>query len=185
MIWCRLYYLRGEIQLEAAKSSVVKYPFTIGSSQLFAAIHLVYEQIGLAPKQGGHYSSPNANYPPYKAYTLSNPVNKAYNTNNYPSFGNNSNIRPMNLTNPSNELAMTCQNSMQYKSPSDLLWDAMKWFQRAWDLYDSIDNCVNASKAANKLAACHLEALYIPCVFFQKTKHFAGTDSETLGEEIQ
>jgi len=156
---CRLYYLRGEIQLEAAKSSLVKYPFTIGSSQLFSVIHSIYEQNGLAPKQPSHL-------PP-----------------NYPLTGkplpNNTNQKPVvkNSNQIDSEVLMTCQTSSQYKSPSDLLWDAMKWFQRAWTYYDCIDNYINASKAANKVAACHLEALYIPYVFFQKSKHFASKKS--------
>jgi hypothetical protein len=107
----------------------------IGSSQLFTAIHLVYEQSGYTSSSVGGI----------KDYLEGE-----------------------------GEIPLTSTQGIQYKCPSDLLKDAMKWFQRAWDLWGAVHNYVYASQAANRLGACHLEALYTPCVFFQKTKQFAG-----------
>jgi hypothetical protein len=139
----RLYMLRGEIEFEAARSSVVKYPFVIGSSQLYAAIRLVYEQIGLLTPKPTKSSNATSSSAGSSASQIS-------------------------------EIPITCRHGVQYKCPSDLLHDAMKWFERSWEFYRSSHRPVEAAMAANRLAACHLEALYVPIVFFQKPRDLAS-----------
>lgn len=115
----QLYFLRGKIQLEACKSSSnVSYPFQVGSSRLFSTIQDLY-------LRSNHEKSQKRPDVAGSTRRFARSKDETANRN-----------RARNENIPSKEADsltfLTCKRSICYSCPSDLLWDAMKWFRRAW-----------------------------------------------------
>eukprot|EP00981_Chlorochromonas_danica_P013204 scaffold5974_cov158-Ochromonas_danica.AAC.5 len=144
----RLYYLRGRIQLEACQSiSELKYPFVIGSSQLFAAIQSISNDIPV-------YSCVNSN----QRIFLPNSDIRLSHHHKLDALKSARERRR-----ESSKTIFSCKRAITYQCPSDLLWDAMKWFRRAWDFFHAAGDEISAAKAANRIAECHLLPMFAPC----------------------
>lgn len=153
----KLYMLRGEIQLEASRSSAkVKFPFVVGSAQLFTAVFVLFDAESHSQSLSSNSSTPTS-------YHTSHSSEQRRRANgNYPSV----NISQP-ITSPGGSTSfLTCKRSRRYACPADLLFDACVWFRRALSLYRLVSEEIGAVKAANALASCHLEALFVPSLFF-------------------
>ena len=124
----QLYFLRGKIQLEACKSSSnVSYPFQVGSSRLFSTIQDLY----LRPNNVQHRTKQNTACAGGNTRRFARSKDGSVTANRalsekIPLEGEDSPGGGSNLN------FLTCKRSICYSCPSDLLWDAMKWFRRAW-----------------------------------------------------
>lgn len=154
-----LYFLRGQIQLEASKSvSEIRYPFDVGSSQLFSAIQLLSAEIRKnrrMQKIHRKFIRSDARNIPYLVRNDS--VNSSFDHSN----------SKAGTTYSTTHHFFTCKRAITYSCPSDLLWDAMKWFRRAWDLFHAAGDEIWAARSANYIAKCHLEPTFVPHAFFQ------------------
>ncbi|RYG70392.1 hypothetical protein EON64_00295 [archaeon] len=140
-----LYYFRGLIQLEACRSSSeLKYPCEVGSSQLFTAIQSISACV---PPDYTIVTNKRCFIPPKDVRAEAVSKFEAL----HASVGDVRNVP---------KLAITCRRSVTYNSPSDMLWDAMKWFRRAWDFFHTAGDDINAARAANRIAECHLLPLF-------------------------
>lgn len=68
--------------------------------------------------------------------------------------------------------------AQRYNSPVDMLRSSMQWCEWAMDLYKECDQLINAAKCASFLAACQLEATFVPCTFFDTPWNTARDISE-------
>eukprot|EP01034_Spumella_vulgaris_P021757 gene21757-27813_t len=197
----RLYYLRGKIQLEASKScAAIKYPFDVGSVQLFAAIQLIssdvrraksvtttkkqFSRLPVAVVPGRQQSSRrnhNASFSNLsdKELLRTDSVHSSADA----SQSRNSTGRSARYTAGMNNL-LTCKRTVTYNNPSDLLWDAMRWFRRAWDLFHAAGDEVSAAKSANYIATCHLTPTFTPTVFFNTSLEKASNLSTMVPENV-
>jgi hypothetical protein len=115
----QLYFLRGKIQLEACKSSSnVSYPFQVGSNRLFSTIQDLY-------LQSNHDKTQNLSGVAGSARRFARATDETANKNR-------SRSENIPLKEADSLTFLTCKRSICYSCPSDLLWDAMKWFRRAW-----------------------------------------------------
>lgn len=178
----RLYYLRGKIQLEASKATtVVKFPFEVGSVQLFSAIQLISSDVKKAKtgtnqvkKQfsrggaaGGGAGAGAPSLQSSESFHSSSAGPGISRSDSMHTSGNDSSGsgKPTFYSGTNNLLS--CKRTITYANPSDLLWDAMKWFRRAWDLFHAAGDEISAAKSANYIARCHLTPSFVPSVFFQ------------------
>lgn len=139
----RLYYLRGKIQLGAAISGKVKFPFSIGSNHLFTAVSLLF-QFDLD-------NSPQQNTAP-KHHTF---FSKYYQRKQQSSI---------DLSAPS-FVKPACKYAIRYSCMAELLADAAKWFKRAWDIFREVNDLVYSAKSAALLAKSQLQGLFVPCLY--------------------
>ena len=161
----KLYFLRGKIQLEACKSSSnVSYPFEVGSSRLFAAIqYLCGDQLKRKQEKNStvrRFARQAAELSSHRGGPLDKTPSSSYDNS---SIGKDKSTQSMG----SSLNFLTCKRQICYSSPSDLLWDAMKWFRRAWDLFHVAGDEISAAMSANYISKCHLEPTFVPHVFFQ------------------
>lgn len=160
----RLYYLRGKIQFEASKmTSKVKFPFIVGSAQLFTAVYMLFDSDDAAKqqkqKQRRYGDSTAGSFDPSfrgGGYSVASGGQKT-------SLGS----RDTSIDRDSPVIILTCKRAKRFSSPSDLLWDAMKWFRRAWDIFHGIGDAFRAAKAANYIAKSQLEPTFVPFIFFK------------------
>ena len=54
-------------------------------------------------------------------------------------------------------------NDSHYAAPSDLLRDAIRWFERSHRMFNKAKAPSCVAKSAHYIALCHLEALFVPC----------------------
>lgn len=143
----KLYYFRGKIQYEASRTArSIRFPFEVGSSEIFTAIQNLYVAIPKACVRGRNhvlFGSLQIQSLDRSASIPSRLVSSELSTN------------PRMVS----DFNYTCKRSITYSEPADLLWDAMKWFRKAWDLFHTAGDEISAAKAANRIAKCHL----LPC----------------------
>jgi hypothetical protein len=199
----RLYYLRGKIQLEASKScACVKYPFDVGSAQLFAAIQLISSDVRRAKAVTAskkQFSRLHVDTAPERHSGGRRNINASCSslsdkellrTDSMHSSGEASHSRNLSVNSggrsrrhssgPNNLL--TCKRAVTYSNPSDLVWDAMRWFRRAWDLFHAAGDEVSAAKSANYIASCHLSPTFSPTAFFGASLEKASNLSTIVPE---
>lgn len=143
----QLYYLRGKIQLDACQSpSDLKYPFEVGSSQLFAAIQAISTSIPL----GRSVASNRRIFLPAKEV-------RAQHASKSDALRHSIGSKRLSV-----RTTITCRRAITYHCPADLVWDAMKWFRKAWDFFHAVGDEISAAKAANRIAECHLLPMFAP-----------------------
>ena len=190
-----LYYLRGKIQLEAAKScSDVTYPLQVGSKDLFERV-----QSALAVSTPTTPSTttaatcmsprlnPTASDTPRAATGLQYGAERRFckNTRSKRTRREGSTPVPTSAiagaspnsffkkdthtdTMPTSEaLNMTCREPKLYETPADMCWDALQWFHRAKDVARIAGDEIGGALAANALASCHLLPAFAPHALFK------------------
>ena len=148
-----LYQFRGQIQLDACRKSNsgsnLSFPFEIGSPALTSAMQLLTSSVGHLIGKGKQNKK--------QYYSPHMPRKRA----DSPGLGKRtitgSTIIPVG-TNKS--------RTIHYNNLADLLWDAMKWFRRAFDLFHAAGDQINAARSANFIAECNLLPTFIPHIFF-------------------
>jgi hypothetical protein len=138
----RLYYLRGKIQLGAAVSGKVKFPFSVGSSSLFTAVSLLFQ-----------VHSDNA--PRLDTSQKHNSFFSKY----YRRKDNASDSPAQASAKPS------CKHATRYFSMPHLVTDAAKWFKKAWDIFREVSDLLYAAKAASYVAKSQLQAVFVLCAY--------------------
>lgn len=177
-----LYYFRGRIQLEASRSSSnVKYPFEVGSAQLFAAVQRL--SADLTRTQPFQQTKPQyLRSDSGGADEGTGPVDREGGSPVKKEDEKKKKIPVQSYFATAFNVMLTCKRTATYNCPADLLWDAMKWFRRAWDLYHAAGDQVNAAKSANAIAECHLLPTFVPHLFFQVPLDTARDLSSFVGE---
>ena len=177
----KLYYLRGKIQLEASKSSSdITYPFEVGSSQLFHVIQHLSSDI----RKFKAINRSKRKFMRLEKSTMKPTTTGGINgltridsmqSSSFDYSSNNPTRSP--LANSINSL--TCKRGITYSCPSDILWDAMKWFRRSWDLFHCAGDEISAAKSANYIGVSTLilhnqSLLQITIRFFSKVSSRAN-----------
>eukprot|EP01038_Epipyxis_sp_PR26KG_P005740 gene5740-7926_t len=156
----RLYYIRGKIQYEASKSSShVKYPFQVGSTDLFNAVELLSSDLvkfrRLEKNKRSYIRSENRNNK--KLARCDSDSNSTL---------DNSDVRGMSGQYTTHHY-LTCKKTAVYSCPADLLHDAMKWFRRASNLFHAAGDEISEAKAINYFVKCNLEPAFVPHAFLR------------------
>ena len=174
-----IYYLRGKIQLEAAKSSSdVSFPFTVGSAHLF---HKVQDVLWVEEKHGQLSSSVinpsgKTNYKSVKAKHLSTDfTQRKFARSSLRRLAKAPNKTTTTMPNRAERsvsaqapiLSFTCRDAVRYSTAADLLHDAMKWFTRAREVAKLASDEIGAALASNLLAMCHLLPTFVPTALYQ------------------
>lgn len=168
-----LYLLRGQIQYEACRiftsqssntaTERIHFPFDVGSSQLLFNIHTLSLQIqdlvGKGRQERTSFQScaskllDRIQATKYRHFTqqplkgIPPPLSAV--------------VGSLTATNLTSKAKM-----IPYNNPADLLWDAMKWYRRAFDLFHAAGDQISAAKSANHIAECHLLPTFVPHLFF-------------------
>lgn len=183
----RLYYLRGKIQLEASTPQAkVKFPFAIGSAQLFTAVYVLFdaEKASKVVHRRRRYGSSNGS-------SSKSSVERSAGDSSGSKDKEKDEAGPSTASVQANSKVFsghfTCKRAKKYSTPSDLLWDAMKWFRRAWDLFHAAGDEVRAAKAANCIAKCHLEPSFAPFALMNiplaQACNLGRSDDSSCGDE--
>lgn len=160
----RLYYLRGKIQYEASRStSTVKFPFVVGSQQLFYAVFVLFDT------EAGNAAVDSASYRrQYGCTDMQQPIGHPMGGGDDMDGGVRSDKHGRNYTKViSDPKFLTCKKGKKYCTPSDLLWDAVIWFRRALSLFRCVKDTIGVAKAANYISKCNLEPLFVSCALFR------------------
>jgi hypothetical protein len=182
-----LYYLRGKIQLEAARTtSVVSFPFQVGSSGLFDRVTALLPVCATAAIPVMRKASEGCKTPiPLTAPASGSGTEPAAQTvgRRFAQGGASARVRGKTAATgaaaaaaakvkadpkpAAQTLAITTRETRTYTSAADLCWDAMKWFQRAKEVARLAGDEIGAARAANSLAQCHLLPTFVPHALFK------------------
>lgn len=156
----RLYYLRGKIQFEASKTSrAVRFPFEVGSPDVFNAIQSLYMVIPKACHRGRNYALFGRSHAQKKTQRR---IIHGSGQHSAASVSRLATSEWSSALRSTIEFNYTCKRGITFSEPADLLWDAMKWFRKAWDLFHTAGDEISAAKAANRIAKCHLLPCFVP-----------------------
>jgi tetratricopeptide (TPR) repeat protein len=173
----------------------VRFPFEIASTSLFSTMQLLASSIiefgltGKAKQQRTVYQSSsvfsNRQTDKIEIRSTSSFPSSAANTNNLyqyhssplksnvtnsvsspPSYHPRSSIASLSTLGIGTAAATTKSRNIVYHNPADLLWDAMKWFRRAFDLFHAAGDSINAARSANFIAECNLLPTFVPHLYF-------------------
>jgi hypothetical protein len=155
----RLYYLRGKIQYDASRTfRGIKFPFEVGSSEVYQAIHSLFVSTPIMCTRGRNFYVFHRRNPVLMK-TNSLMQGSIYSLNSQVSGSSISRKQP-------SDFIFTCRRAVVYNDCADLLWDALKWFRKAWDLFHSAGDQTYAGKSANYIAKCHLLPSFVPFALF-------------------
>lgn len=158
-----LYYLRGEIELAACRSAQsLTYPFEIGSSHHFACVQLLCAE---AFSTSSIHGFDRNLYKKHSSKERESGIKEANRRSHVSSVGfgeahgfRNKGTHQLHV--------FTCRRGAIYNDGGDLIWDAIRWFRRAWDFFHTAGDEINAAKSANRIAECNLLPIFVPHVFF-------------------
>jgi hypothetical protein len=153
-----LYMLRGRIQLDACRNpnfqskNDLKFPFEIGSPQVNSTMHLLSSSAipmtGKGMYQKRYFHSPHS-------FSGRERTEKTTSTSGAFKMSHNSLLSGASKS-----------RTIVYNNLADVLWDAMKWFRRAFDLFYHAGDQINAARSANFIAECNLLPTFVPHLFF-------------------
>jgi hypothetical protein len=173
----------------------VRFPFEIASTSLFSTMQLLTSSIiefaltGKAKQQRTVYQSSsvfsNRQIDKIEIRCASAFPSSSTNTNSHyqyhssplksgisnsvtspPSYHPRSSIASLSTLGIGAVTATTKSRNIVYHNPADLLWDAMKWFRRSFDLFHAAGDSINAARSANFIAECNLLPTFIPHLYF-------------------
>jgi len=168
-----LYFLRAKIQFEASKNtSHVQYPMVVTVGRVLDIVVKLHVK-GLSAKNESSGVDPvHEDDSTASSITMDSSLHRKYNSaeDTESEYAQNEETHDSGIrarTHGAPHIVFNrCRTIQQFNAPIDLLRDSMMWFEWAMDLYKACNQISDAATCASMLAECQLEAIFVPCTFF-------------------